>query len=119
VKLSENEFVELLKAGKTIREIATAHNMSARALWRRKKRLASKGFGHGNDVGKFVPDGYRVKGTSTLTDPLGNIKLQWIKTDIDAARQLELMQEAVKALCDDISPIEPTAAPAGQYAQTA
>lgn len=28
---------------------------------------------HGRDVSKFVPDGYAVKGTSTLVDKSGNI----------------------------------------------
>lgn len=114
MKLTDNEFNEQLKLGMTIREIATKYDMDVRNLWRRKKRLTAKGYDHGRDVSKFAPEGYKIKGTSTLTDPLGNIKLQWVKTDVDAERQLELMQQAVKALCDDITPVEPVPGP-GSY----
>jgi len=52
------------------------------------------------------PDGYAIKGTSSLIDyrenPKGETLLQWVKTDRDAARQLELMHEAVAALSEDI-----------------
>jgi len=111
MKLTDKEFVSELQSGKTVREIAVIHNMNPRNLWRRKKNLASKGFGHGGDVSKFVPDGYKVKGTSTLTDAAGKTKLQWVKTDVDADRQLEMMQTAVKALCADIKPVDPVSGP--------
>lgn len=115
MKLTDKEFVSELQSGKTVREIAIIHNMNPRNLWRRKKNLASKGFGHGNDVSRFVPDGYKVKGTSTLTDAAGKTKLQWVKTDVDADRQLEMMQAAVKALCADINPVEPVTGPDVYY----
>lgn len=111
MKLTDAELVSELQSGKTVREIASLHGMDPRNLWRRKKSLAAKGFGHGGDVSKLVPDGYKVKGTSTLTDAAGNTKLQWVKTDVDADRQLEMMQAAVKALCAEITPVEPVDGP--------
>lgn len=52
------------------------------------------------------PDGYAIKGTSSLVDyrndPEGETILQWVKTDRDRERQLELMREAITAMCDDI-----------------
>lgn len=115
MKLTDKEFVSELQSGKTVREIAIIHKMNPRNLWRRKKNLASKGFGHGNDVSRFVPDGYKVKGTSTLTDAAGKTKLQWVKTDVDADRQLEMMQAAVKALCADIQPVQAVSGPDVYY----
>ena len=53
--------------------------------------------GHGN-----APDGWRVKGTSTLYDADGNAKLQWVKTTADMERQRELMAAAVAAMCEGI-----------------
>jgi len=57
-------------------------------------------------IGQAQPDGYAIKGTSSLVDyrenPEGDTILQWVKTDRDAERQLELMRETVAAMCDDI-----------------
>lgn len=111
MKLTDAELVSELQSGKTVRDIAIIHGMDPRNLWRRKKSLAAKGFGHGGDVSKLVPDGYKVRGTSTLTDSAGNTKLQWVKTDVDADRQIEMMQAAVKALCAEIKPVEPVCGP--------
>lgn len=62
--------------------------------------------GHGN-----APDGWRVKGTSTLYDADGNAKLQWVKTTADMERQRELMAAAVAAMCEGIEAATPIAAP--------
>ena len=47
----------------------------------------------GVDTG--VPDGYMVKGRSTLYDPEGNVKAEWVKTTADRERLLEIALEAV------------------------
>lgn len=87
MKITDQELNDELKSGKTVREIAAERGMDARGLWRRKKGLAAKGHGHGGDVSKLVPDGYKVKGTSTLTDAAGNTKLHHFKTDGQCQRQ--------------------------------
>jgi len=65
--------------------------------------------------GEKQPDGYPIKGTSSLVDyrenPDGEILLQWVKTDRDAERQLELMREAVAAMCDDIPRLQAIKSP--------
>jgi len=75
-----------------------------RAVKACKKRAAkSERIEH---IGQAQPDGYAIKGTSSLVDyrenPEGDTILQWVKTDRDAERQLELMRETVAAMCDDI-----------------
>ena len=69
-----------------------------------KKRAAQ--FERAEHTGTSQPDGYAIKGTSSLVDyrenPEGETILQWVKTDRDRERQLELMREAVAAMCDDI-----------------
>lgn len=49
-----------------------------------------------------VPDGFSIKGVSTLINKDGEQVAQWVKTNQDTERQLELMREAVSAMCDDI-----------------
>lgn len=69
-----------------------------------KKRAAQ--FERAEHTGTSQPDGYAIKGTSSLVDyrndPDGETILQWVKTDRDRERQLELMREAITAMCDDI-----------------
>ena len=72
-----------------------------------KKHAARQGYAPEHDMTKTVPDGYTVKGTSTLYDDAGQPKIQWVKTQVDHQRQLEMMQEAIGALCEDLPAIEP------------
>lgn len=44
---------------------------------------------------KAAPDGWVVKGVSTLHGAEGEIKQQWVKTDIDRDRQVEILKAAV------------------------
>ena len=52
-----------------------------------------------------IPDGYKIKGTSTLykTDQ----GLQWVKTNEDAERQGEMIKEYIAGLVKDIEPAKP------------
>jgi hypothetical protein len=72
-----------------------------------KAKAASKGFAPEHDMTETCPDGYQVKGTSTLYDKDGNKKIQWVKTNVDKERQYEMMQEAIGALVSDLPRVEP------------
>jgi len=104
-KITDEELRECLNQGMTEKNIAEKFKMAVRNVQIRKARLTKKGLGHGRDVSALVPDGYLIKGTSTLTDDVGNIKQQWVKTDIDAERQLEIMQAVVEGMCSVIKPL--------------
>lgn len=104
-KITDEQLRDCLDKGMVTAEIAAEYDISMRVVQIRKKRLAKKGVGHGRDVSHIVPDGYRVKGTSALTDAAGNIKLQWVKTDVDNERQLELMRAVVEGMCSEIVPL--------------
>lgn len=49
-----------------------------------------------------MDEGQKVKGTSTLYDEEGNVKLQWVKVDEDQQRREELFKEAMEALAKDL-----------------
>lgn len=83
------------------------------ALKRLELRAARQGWSPEHDMKKTVPDGYHVKGTSTLYDEHGKAKLQWVKSSIDAKRQKELMREAIEALTEDLPKVEKVPAPRG------
>nr|DAQ12122.1 MAG TPA: DNA polymerase II small subunit [Caudoviricetes sp.] len=111
-KITDEQLRDCLNQGMTEKSIAERYGMNIRNVQIRKAKLAKKGLGHGRDVSDLVPDGYRIKGTSALTDEFGNIKLQWVKTDVDAERQLEIMRAVVDGMCSEITPVAPVKKPA-------
>lgn len=104
--LTEEQLLTEVAAGMSGHAIARKYGMTPGNINRRIKRLGARGLGHGGDVSRFVPDGYKVKGTSSLVKEDGTVALQWVKTDVDAERQLKMMQEAIAALTADIKPVE-------------
>jgi len=74
-------------------------------------KAARGGYSPEHDMTHPVPDGFQVKGTSTMYGPDGEIKAQWVKSQVDRDRQLELMREGIQALCESIKPAKPIKAP--------
>lgn len=109
-KITDEQLREELNAGTKIIDIARKYGISDRVIRIRKAKLAKKGVGHGRDVSHLVPDGYKIKGTSSLVDEFGNTKLQWVKTDTDAERQVELMKAVIEGMKSEITPVVPVKA---------
>ena len=95
-----NEFGSLTKAadamGKSVKTLSNC-------LKRVKAKAAKRGYAPNHDMTHPVPEGFAVKGTSTLYTEEGK-KLQWVKTNQDAQKQAELMREVVEAMKEDIEP---------------
>ena len=91
----------------------TLHGSLKRPKGRMRKAAedARQGWSPEHDMTKTVPDGYHVKGTSTLYDEDGKPRLQWVKSSIDRERQAELMREAVEAMTDDLPKLPETVRP--------
>lgn len=109
-KITDEQLQEELNAGTKIIDISRKYGISDRVIRIRKAKLAKKGVGHGRDVSHLVPDGYKIKGTSSLVDEFGNTKLQWVKTDTDAERQIELMKAVIEGMKSEITPVAPVKA---------
>lgn len=65
-------------------------------------KAARAGYAPDHDMLHPVPDGFRLKGTSTLYDEAGAKRLQWVKTTIDQERQEELFRAAVEAFASGL-----------------
>lgn len=63
------------------------------------------------DLATRVPEGHRVKGVSTLYNEAGEVKAQWVKTDVDQQRAEEAREAAIRAMCEDIPRVRPIAPP--------
>lgn len=67
-----------------------------------KDKAARQGHAPEHDMTKTVPDGFHLKGTSTLYDKDGNQKLQWVKTNIDRDRQMEMFVAVLEHMTEDV-----------------
>lgn len=76
-----------------------------------KAKAARQGYAPDFDMSHPVPDGFVAKGISTYYNSEGKPTAQWVKASVDGERQKEMMQAAVAALCADIMPVAPVAAP--------
>ncbi len=54
-----------------------------------------------------VPDPFVIRGHSTLYGEDGAVKLQWVKTQLDNKKHLELIKEIIDELRADLKPVDP------------
>jgi hypothetical protein len=81
------------------------------SLNRLKIAAARKGYSPQHDMTKTVPDGYMVRGVSTLYDKEGKKAAQWVKTSADMERQAEFMKEAARAFIEEMPRLDAPPAP--------
>lgn len=109
--LSEQEKIDLVREYEKSelgyrlfhRENKDRIGVSDRSFWewtKKYKHLASLSQGQ-------LHDGHHVKGTSTLYDTEGNIRLQWVKTDKDKQDLAAYLNSVALSLIEDIKPRNP------------
>jgi hypothetical protein len=77
-----------------------------------KKKAARQGYSPESDMVRAVPDGFFLRGTSTLYNKSGEVAMQWVKNQIDHDRQREIFEAASAAFCETIPRVRPRSAPA-------
>lgn len=100
----DDEAMKRALEGRSVVEAAKLLGMHERTLRTHKARMARQGWSPEHNMTKTVPDGFHLKGTSTLYDEDGKARMQWVKTSIDHQRQEEMMVEAIRAMALDIVP---------------
>lgn len=63
---------------------------------------AKQGWSPEHDLTKPAPEGYHLKGSSTLYDEDGSVKMQWVKTEKDKALELELAQGIYREMAKQV-----------------
>lgn len=113
---SQWEKLVALDEGGSERGAAKLLGVHKSAIGRAKKavlrKAAKAGYAPGHDLVHEVPDGYRVRGVSTLYDSQsGEPKIQWVKSEIDKERQHEMFVEMVAELSMDLPKYKPVKGP--------
>jgi hypothetical protein len=74
----------------------------AAAIAAARKKAAMQGLSPEHDMVHTVPDGFTVKGVSTLYGADGGLKVQWVKSRADDERREAIMREAFEAFSDEL-----------------
>lgn len=62
------------------------------------RRAAKRGFAPGSDMTHATPEGFHVKGVSTLYDGDGAVRAQWVKTKSDEDHKLAALMAAMSGI---------------------
>jgi hypothetical protein len=110
----QKEIISRVEEGKSQREIAKELKISRSTVVTHletvKLSAAKKGYSPEHDYTHPVPDGFKIRGVSTLyTD--GKPVSQWVKSQSDEERQLELLIERMENSLKLVKPFKPTKPP--------
>jgi len=98
-----------VKAGLKLGIHHTTVNKAYKAV---KYKAAMQGWSPSHDLVHPLPDGLKLKGTSTLYDmETGAAKIQWVKSSVDKERQEAIFLEALEGFAEAI----PRATPVQQH----
>lgn len=105
----QKEYIEAVEEHGDQKKAAAAMGVSAQtvcgALQAVRRRAAKQGYAPEYDYTRQVPDGFQVKGVSTYYDKEGKVRGQWLKSQVDRERQLEMMHEAIAAITEPVKPL--------------
>jgi hypothetical protein len=88
------------------RALGVDHKTLRSALKRLDVRAASKGYSPAHDMTRTVPDGFKVKGVSSLYVD-GKLSSQWVKSTADEDRRQELIRAAFESMAQELPRLFP------------
>jgi hypothetical protein len=103
------EYLEALDKAKSLRGAARALKLHPKTIKESMKSLeakaAAKGHSPAHDMTHTVPDGFKVKGVSSLYVD-GKLSSQWVKSTADQERRDQLIREAFEAMAQELPRLE-------------
>lgn len=83
------------------------------------RKAAKMGYSPEHGLNHPIPDGYKMRGASTLYNADGQQLLQWIKTTEDSERQAVIFQETIAALTEILPKYEAIEKPKIEFSNLA
>lgn len=105
-KASLEELIAAVQLHGSVSRAAEVLGIHRRTAERKLERAAMRGHSPQHDMTHLVPEGYRVRGVSTLYDGDGKPRMQWVKSQIDPDAMRAIIDAAVAGLSEEI-PREP------------
>lgn len=104
------EILEAIEAHGSQRKAAKALGINESTLRKAmdalKAKAALKGFAPAHDMTHTVPDGFKVKGVSSLYVD-GKLSSQWVKSSADEERRAQLIRDAFDAMAQELPRLPP------------
>lgn len=97
-----NAIVEAGSNSKAAKALGVDRRGIDRCVDKVMKSAAKQGYSPSHDMVHPVPDGFFAKGVSTYYNDEGKPIGQWVKSQIDANRQREIIIETIKAMSEEI-----------------
>jgi hypothetical protein len=112
----ETQVVEAVIEHKTEKAAAAALGDISRqtvnsTIRRIQKKAIKRGYSPEHDMTRTVPEGFGIKGISSLYDQDGVLKAQWVKSNADREQQAEMLEQFIERLCSGIKPAKLIASP--------
>lgn len=111
----QTEILDAIEHHGSWRRAAAALGISRGTINKGMSRLrnfaARQGYSPKHDMIHTVPDGFHVKGVSTYYNKDGKPTGQWVKSQIDAERQAEMMREFAATLGEEVRGLAPVTPP--------
>lgn len=113
VKITDEQFIEARKAGKTYKQIAEEYGLNVRSVERRAARMARQG----KTEAKGSP-GFAVVRESVLTRANGEEVMRWTITNKDKDQLEAVMNAAMEAFADEVPRLKPQPESRADYSET-
>lgn len=113
VKITDEQFIEARKAGKTYKQIAEEYGLNVRSVERRAARMARQG----KTEAKGAP-GFAVVRESVLTRANGEEVMRWTITNKDKDQLEAVMNAAMEAFAEEVPRLKPQPESRADYSET-
>lgn len=101
VELCKEHSYDIKRISKAIKKEHPKYDARPSRIVNRINKLREKGV-LPLDSGNYVSSGEVLKGSSTLFDNEGNVKLQWVKTDVEKKVLLDTIKELVSSYAEEL-----------------
>ncbi len=107
-KFSEEDLKQDLADGMSVAQISKKYDVNPRSVARKKAKLVRQGWSPEHDMTHESPEGYTVKGVSTLYNGEGGITAQWVKTQVDKDAELQLIKDTIDSWVEELPKVRKT-----------
>lgn len=109
------EFIDAVNKHGGYRAAARALNLDYstvhHTLIRLEKKASIRGYSPTHDMTHPVPETHVAKGISTMYGKEGEVRMQWVKSDLRQEAYNRMLRETAETFAEDVHPITPSVGP--------
>ena len=89
-------------SNKAAKALGTQRRSIDKSMVYLRKKAAQQGYSPAHDMTRTVPDGFKVRGVSTLYDKDGKLAAQWVKSNADDGAREQMLRDFAQTLADGV-----------------